>query len=164
MALDPMFMDFGLNLTKQYMAGRETDVANAGIALNNEIAALNESESQGYAAVNYSQSLEELSNANLRVSIQQMEAEAEARLASAAFGVSEEAQTFNIAREAGQTKAEIEAAETFTALNYKQERRAIRANQQSQTKIAIAKPSSLSNVVTAGADTYFRALKSGLIS
>jgi hypothetical protein len=36
MALDPMFMDFGLNLTKQYLAGRETDVLNAGIALNNE--------------------------------------------------------------------------------------------------------------------------------
>lgn len=164
MSLDPMFMDFGLNLTKQYMAGRETDVANAGIALNNEIAEINAAESQGYAAVNYSQSLEELSNANLRVSVQQMEAEAEARLASAAYGVSEEAITMNIAREAGQTKAEIEAEQNFAELNYQQTRRAIRANKQSQSKIAIAKPSSLSNLVTAGSDTYFRALKSGLIS
>ena len=162
--IDPMFMDFGLNLTKQVMAGRETDAANAGIALNNEIAALNASESQGYAAVNYSQSLEELSNTSLRISIQQMEAEAEARLQSAVQGTSEEALTLNIAREAGQTKAEIEAAEQFASLNYKQERRAIRANKQSKTKIAITKPSSLANVVAAGSETYFRALKSGLIS
>lgn len=162
--LDPMFMDFGLNLTKQYMAGRETDVANAGIALNNEIATLNAAESQGYAAINYSQSLEELSNTNLQVSIQQMEAEAEARLASAAYGVSEEAQTLNIAREAGRSKAEIEQAEQFASLNYKQERRAIRAREKSSHRLTIAKPSSLANVVAAGSETYFRALKSGLIS
>lgn len=164
MALDPMFMDFGLNLTKQYLAGRETDVLNAGIALNNEIADIQAAEQQGYAATNYSQSLEELQQASLDVAIQELQANAEARLASAAFGVSEDAQTLSIAREVGKNNAEIERQRNALDVNYTIERKAIKAQAKSKHKLAIQKPSTLANVVEAGSATYFRALKSGLIS
>lgn len=163
MALDPVYMNFGVELAKGFMSNRETAVSNAAVSANNSINKLNGAEQQGYAAVNYSASLEEMHNAEMTNAIARLQAEGQATVEAAFYGTDTESAELQLARDSGKNTVQIGDAKKYARANYRNQRKAIKAQQVSAKQLQIQSPGILSQVITAGSNTYFNALKSGLI-
>lgn len=163
MAIDPFYLNFGLNLGKQRIAAKKTELENQAIQSSNEIAILNAAEQDGYLAMNYSDSMQQINNIQLEEAVQAMQAEAEAKLKAAFSGTSSDSVELTIARRIGKTEAVLQHEAKVGYANYKNAQRSLMAQTQSQQKVGVRKPGFYQQVLQAGTQTYLNALRSGTI-
>ena len=164
MALDPAFMSFGLNIAKGVLENKQIDVQNAAITSSNALVKIQSAEQAGYAAANFSLTLEEIHKAELATEVARMQAVGQATVESATFGTSREEADLRIAQDTRNTVVQQEEAKRNERTNYLNTRKGIQAQRASGKKLGIPESGILEQVLTAGSTTYFDALKSGLIS
>ncbi len=164
MALDPAFMSFGISIAKGVLENKQIAVQNAAVAASNELVQIQAAEQAGYAATNFSLSLEEIQRAELSTAVARMQAAGQATVESATFGTSREEADLRIAQDTRNTAVAQEEAKRNGRVNYLNTRKGIQAQAASGQKLGIPESGILEQVLSAGSATYFDALKSGLIS
>lgn len=164
MTKDSLFMDFANNLSKELVSAGKTDLENKAASYSNKLAAKQGAEQQGYAAMNYAASLDEMQNANLDTAIQELQAEGQATVDSAVNGTNTDSAMLSIARAVGKSNTELATEQKYAAANYQNERKSIAVQTASSKQLTLSTPGLLPQLITAGTETYFDALKSGLIS
>lgn len=163
MALDPLYMNFASNLAGGFLQNREVQVNNAAINVQNQIVKLQAQEQQGYAAINYAATLTDIHEAEMSNSIAKIQALGAATVEASFNGTDQTNADLQLARDAGKTQSEIDEANKYAKINHKQERKAIKAQEVTGTRLQTQQQGILSQVFVAGSSTYFDALKSGLI-
>lgn len=163
MALDPFFLDFGLNLGESYLNAQQAELENKAIQASNEVAILNGAEQDGYLALNYSESLKQIDNIQLEQAIVSMQEKAQARLRAAYSGGSSESAELTAVRKLGKSQAQLKHEMDVGYANYKNTQRSLLSQVQSNQKVGVRKPGFFQQVLEAGTQSYLNALNTGRI-
>lgn len=162
--IDPAYMSFGLNLAQGYMKTRQVSAQNDVIEMSNAIHVQQVEEQIKYEGVNYRSTLEELHRADLNTAVQKMVLESEAQVqAAVGIGSAEEAD-LQIARDAGRNTVAIQAERKAANYNHQNQRKALNVQKVSGQRLKIPQGNAAEVIATAGTQTYFDMLQSGLIS
>lgn len=163
MALDPLFLNFGLNLGREFAKSSQIAVENAAITAQNAVAVLNGVEQDGYLAVNYGLDKRERDNLQLEVAIKALQAKADAKVNAAAHGLDSKSAQLTIARQVGKTETQVQHEANTSFANYKNTQKGILANSTTSQRITKYTPGIADRIRNAGTQSYMDALKSGLI-
>lgn len=163
MALDPFFLDFGLNLGKAHLSAKQNELENQAIQASNELAILNGAEQDGYLALNYSESLRQIDNVQLEQAVVALQEEAQAKLQAAFTGNSSASAELTAARKLGKSQAQLQHEADVGYANYKNTQRSLLAQVQSNQRVGVRKPGFFQQVLEAGTQSYLNALNTGRI-